>query len=180
MYGAAGFQAARERIVELEKEGASLLETFVIIANHLGIDCKAAQKIPGKPSQVFIEAIKAREEAARAELERECERLRKEVDKRIKQGQDNHEMLNGVLRQNAELRGELSVLRSNEAHELGKVRAELDACRKDAERLRGKLLEAAGCIGEWGAYASEYFQEKHNLAGDIAEFQAAAMHEGGV
>lgn len=51
---------------------------------------------------------------------------------------------------------------------------------RECERLRGKLLEAAGCIGEWGAYASEYFQEKHNLAGDIAEFQAAAMQEGGV
>lgn len=76
-------------------------------------------------------------QAARiAELERECERLRKEVDKRIKQGQDNHEMLNGALRQNAELRGELSVLRSSEAHELSKLRAELESCRKDAERYR--------------------------------------------
>lgn len=104
MYGAAGFQAAKERIVELE---------------------------------------------------RECERLRES-----KQKWKSFAELANVERQS--------------------LFAELEACRKDAERLRGKLLEASQCIAEWGAYASEYFQEKYHLERDIAEFKDAAMQEGGV
>ena len=45
----------------------------------------------------------------------------------------------------------------------------------EVERLRALLSEAADEIQNWGAYASEYFQEKHDLAGCVAEFKAAAM-----
>jgi hypothetical protein len=47
--------------------------------------------------------------------------------------------------------------------------------------LREALLNAADALGyaaagiaEWGEYASEYFKEKHNLAGDIEAARAAA------
>ena len=50
--------------------------------------------------------------------------------------------------------------------------AELTA---EVERLRNLLGDAADEIQNWGAYASEYFQEKHDLAGCVAEFKAAAM-----
>lgn len=100
-----------------------------------------------------------------AKLERECERLRKEVDKRIDQGRNSHEMLNGVLRQNAELRGELSVIRSSEAHELGKVRAELEACRKDAERANYWKQRAKSAEGHlWTSDASAAIRALHRYS----------------
>lgn len=137
MYGAAGFKAAKERIAELEKEGISLLETFVAIADYLGIDCKSAQKLPGKPSQVFIDAIKAREEAACAELERECERLRKDVDKRIEQGRNSHEMLNAVLRENAELRAQLKTCQKQLETVTEWYSNSLDVIREVSESIPG-------------------------------------------
>lgn len=44
----------------------------------------------------------------------------------------------------------------------------------ELERLRVLLDEAADCIAGWGAYASEYFQDKHDLAGDVRRFREAA------
>ena len=35
------------------------------------------------------------------------------------------------------------------------------------------LSDAAQEIEDWGAYAPEYFQEKHDLAGVVARFRAA-------
>ncbi len=62
--------AMEMEIKSLKQYNKSLLETFVVIADYLGIDCKAAQKLPGKPSQVFIDAINKREESIRAEITR--------------------------------------------------------------------------------------------------------------
>lgn len=36
------------------------------------------------------------------------------------------------------------------------------------------MHEAAQEIADWGAYASEYFQEKHDLAETVARFTRAA------
>jgi len=46
---------------------------------------------------------------------------------------------------------------------------------KDAEneRLRLALKEAREMVAHWGAYASEYFQDKHDLPGDLGELDAA-------
>lgn len=44
----------------------------------------------------------------------------------------------------------------------------------EIERLRAALLDALEDVEHWGAYASEYFQEKWNLAGDIARIREAA------
>ena len=45
----------------------------------------------------------------------------------------------------------------------------------EVERLRALLSEAADTIEDWGGYASEYFQDKHDLAGDVTKFREAAM-----
>lgn len=37
------------------------------------------------------------------------------------------------------------------------------------------LIEAHDCIASWGGYASSYFQEKHDLEGDLARARAAAQ-----
>lgn len=41
---------------------------------------------------------------------------------------------------------------------------------KEAESLRA---EAAEDIADWGAYAGEYFQQKHDLAGCVARYREA-------
>ena len=41
------------------------------------------------------------------------------------------------------------------------------------ERLRAALRDARECIEAWAGYASEYFREKHGLAGDLARIDAA-------
>lgn len=56
-----------------------------------------------------------------------------------------------------------------------RVNAELKA---EIEGLRKSLLDAAEEIDAWGSYASDYFQEKHDLAGCVAKFYAAAMGKG--
>ena len=38
-------------------------------------------------------------------------------------------------------------------------------------RLRQLLKEAADDIEEWGAYADEYFREKHNLAACVEKYR---------
>lgn len=49
-----------------------------------------------------------------------------------------------------------------------------DVCFSAADLIRQIIAEreeAAELIESWGSYASQYFQDKHNLAGDIAKFR---------
>jgi len=41
------------------------------------------------------------------------------------------------------------------------------------EKLRAALRDARECVQAWAAYASEYFRDKHDLAGDLARIDAA-------
>lgn len=50
----------------------------------------------------------------------------------------------------------------------------------EVARLKAALDEAAQDIAEWGAYASDYFQEKHGLDGCIAKYAALAGDGGDV
>jgi hypothetical protein len=44
--------------------------------------------------------------------------------------------------------------------------------------LADALLDAIECVESWAAYASPYFQEKHNLRGDLGRLHAAlAAHD---
>ena len=52
-----------------------------------------------------------------------------------------------------------------------------EALHAENERLRILLDDAATCIEDWGAYAGAYFQEKHDLAGDVRRFREAAKQE---
>ena len=56
--------------------------------------------------------------------------------------------------------------------------AELEKDREtfleEAGRLRTALLDAIECVDFWGSYASDYFKEKHDLAGEIARLTATA------
>lgn len=45
--------------------------------------------------------------------------------------------------------------------------------RQQLAEAQAKLSEAADDIEGWGAYASQYFQEKHDLAGVVAEYRNA-------
>ena len=44
---------------------------------------------------------------------------------------------------------------------------------QENERLREKYEEAISDIAEWGAYAPEFFQNKHDLEGCIEKHRAA-------
>lgn len=46
-------------------------------------------------------------------------------------------------------------------------------------KLRDYLSQAANDIEDWGAYASEYFQDKHDLVGCVARYHAALSPTGG-
>lgn len=58
----------------------------------------------------------------------------------------------------------------------------IDAVCAELERLRSALALAAlelenqqDRLADWGAYASPYFQQKHDLNGDIERVRAAAI-----
>jgi len=56
---------------------------------------------------------------------------------------------------------------------LDAMEAALAAKNAENERLRLALKEAREMVAHWGAYASEYFQDKHDLPGDLGELDAA-------
>lgn len=41
------------------------------------------------------------------------------------------------------------------------------------ERLREAMADAIECLGDWGAYAPDYFKEKWDLDGDLAHLRGA-------
>jgi hypothetical protein len=59
----------------------------------------------------------------------------------------------------------------------GHISAELGAAMAEIARLRGLLAEATQEIEDWGTYASEYFQERHDLPGTVARFRAALSQQ---
>lgn len=64
----------------------------------------------------------------------------------------------------------------------GQIRAlfvALAAKNAEIERLRGALKGARDDMAAWGAYATEYFQEKHDLPGDLAKIDAALQPQEG-
>ena len=89
----------------------------------------------------------------------------------------NEQLTNDLLTVETErdhLKAEVAGLKTGyEAYE--QVNAGLKA---EVEGLRKSLLDAAEEIDAWGSYASDYFQEKHDLAGCVAKFHAAAMGKG--
>lgn len=65
-----------------------------------------------------------------------------------------------------EARMELGGILTEAADEIEKLRVERDA-------LRAALVKAIDCVQFWAAYASEYFQDKHDLADDLRDLRAA-------
>lgn len=57
------------------------------------------------------------------------------------------------------------------------LKRERDEARAQAEGLAKALADAIECVESWGAYADVYFQEKHNLAGDLVRLRAALPKE---
>lgn len=49
--------------------------------------------------------------------------------------------------------------------------------RSEIYRLQATVSDAAEMVADWGAYAGEYFQQKHDLEGDIASLRFAATSE---
>lgn len=61
-----------------------------------------------------------------------------------------------------------------ERAEVDRLTADLATARAEITELRAALREAADDIESWGAYASDYFQEKWDLAGDVTKYRALA------
>jgi len=57
--------------------------------------------------------------------------------------------------------------------EVNNLEADNAALRQKVAELESLLREAVQDISDWGSYASEYFQEKHDLAGTIAKYEVA-------
>ena len=53
-----------------------------------------------------------------------------------------------------------------------RLAAEKKTAYKEIERLRKQYQECIHDLQDWGAYASPYFQEKHDFHGCIAQHEA--------
>ena len=51
--------------------------------------------------------------------------------------------------------------------------AAIECLRAENERLKAALTDAIVEVESWGAYAPDYFQTKHNLAGTLDRLRAA-------
>lgn len=61
--------------------------------------------------------------------------------------------------------------------QIDRLRAELAALRAERDALRAALIEATEMVEHWGGYASDYFQKKWNLEGDLTKLRAAIAAE---
>ncbi|HAM74174.1 MAG TPA: hypothetical protein DCQ09_00730 [Alcanivorax sp.] len=59
------------------------------------------------------------------------------------------------------------------------VQTDYYRARERAVKLEEALAEAITLIQDWGAYADDYFQHKHDLAGDVARLRALLTQEEG-
>ena len=62
---------------------------------------------------------------------------------------------------------------SSPAIGLRALAAERDALQLENARLREALRLAIDVVEFWSAYATPYFQDKHDLAGDLQKLRAA-------
>lgn len=51
----------------------------------------------------------------------------------------------------------------------------IEQLKSENEALRNSLIEASEEIAAWGSYASDYFQDKHDLAGCVEKFHSFAV-----
>jgi len=55
---------------------------------------------------------------------------------------------------------------------------DMETAAAEIEKLRAALRLAIDAVEHWASYASPYFQEKHDLAGDLQELRAALGEKG--
>lgn len=53
--------------------------------------------------------------------------------------------------------------------------AEVERLQSELAQARALLSEAADDIADWGCYASDYYQKRHDLNGNIAKYKNAAQ-----
>lgn len=68
-------------------------------------------------------------------------------------------------------RGEIVKLKED-IRDLLNIKDERDKYKREASKAQALLMEAAEDVASWGAYASEYFQQKHDLAGCIEKYRS--------
>lgn len=55
---------------------------------------------------------------------------------------------------------------------------EITALRAKVKALQEALVDASERVADWGAYAGKYFQEKHDLEGEVSRIRRAAQEAG--
>lgn len=75
-----------------------------------------------------------------------------------------------LLAENDRLEARLADLEA----EARQLRADKGTLSAEVEQLRNLIGEAADQIADWGAYAAQYFREKHDLEGTVKRFRAIA------
>lgn len=90
---------------------------------------------------------------------------------------DNTETLRNALEAVTDERDKLRELAyvGEHMHDDCSWKARCSELRAEVEALRRLLADAAEDVESWGAYASEYFQEKHDLAGCVTKYRKAAV-----
>lgn len=95
--------------------------------------------------------------------------IKKAVSAGMRESSDEH--LGNANIQRADIDGIVNQLLDN-AQEVSSEPAPDTVPLEKYNKLLGALKEAAEDIEDWGSYAPDFFQEKHNLAGDIAKYRA--------
>lgn len=75
------------------------------------------------------------------------------------------------------LRTALDVSEEQRAEHQAACAAEVERLTRERDGLAKALADAIECVESWSAYASDYYREKHDLAGDLARLRAALPKE---
>ena len=140
-------------------------------ANELGlrlVEVNAVDEYGDKPNEVSDEA--------HAKL-RSIERLARHVSQLMREAEwlYSGDTCSGTFLQRVrEIEGANDEDEEKEMRfDLGVRGDEVEELQAEIERLRALLSEAIEEVENWGAYASPYFQQKHDLAGELKRLRSA-------
>jgi chromosome segregation ATPase len=101
---------------------------------------------------------------------RRIEALETQLDQANTRTWDDLTTIKGLEAEKDRLEARLADLEA----EARQLRADKGTLSAEVEQLRNLIGEAADEIADWGAYAAQYFREKHDLEGTVKRFRAIA------